>query len=316
MSRNGVKTAGLTGALPARPGDAPLSAAGGVVNVMSVDVEEWFQVTNFEKVIPRASWDDCPPRVAEVLPRLLDIFMRHHVRATFFVLGWIAERYPGLVRRISDEGHEVASHGYDHRLVRVMTRGEFRADLGRSRDILQQVLGRAVHGYRAPSYSFPKGAEWIFDEIARAGYLFDSSVFPWCGRSDPSLCRSRQPFTVERDGRTLTEYPLSIVTLWGRNWPIAGGAFFRMLPYGIVARGVRELNEARQPAIMYFHPWEFDPGQPRVAAASPLSKFRHYANIGRNEAKLGRLVEAFRFASFRDVFWNGALGRYDIVPQV
>ena len=286
------------------------------INVMTIDLEEWFQVTNFENIIPRSKWDQCESRINEVVPRLLDIFSEHHVRATFFVLGWLAERYPDLIRRISREGHEIASHGYDHRLVTTMTRDEFRQQLIQPKEILEQALGGPVHGYRAPSYSFSKGNDWVIDELLNAGFLFDSSIFPFGARKNSELCFSKLPCSLSREGGALMEYPLSIVNLHGMDVPIAGGGYFRLLPYAIVKQGIQKLNRQGTPAIMYFHPWEFDPDQPRVTTASVLATFRHYVNLEKNEAKLIRLVKEFHFASVKDVFWNGTEGKYDSSPQI
>lgn len=287
-----------------------------VFNVMTIDLEEWFQVTNFEKVIKRSDWDHCPSRVKECVSLLLDIFVKHQVRATFFTLGWVARRHPDLIRRIHNAGHEVASHGFDHHLVTTMTPAEFRKQLVESKDILEQILGKAVYGYRAPSYSFRSETHWVIEELLNAGILYDSSIFPFALRRNPELCDSKFPCLIRRGERHLTEYPLSIVKLYGIDMPIAGGGYFRFLPYKIVRQGIQKLNQAEQTAILYFHPWEFDPGQPRVANASWLSKFRHYNNLNRNESKFLQLVKDFRFASFKDIFWNEQENKYDIRPQI
>ncbi len=283
---------------------------------MSVDLEEWFQVTNFERAIPRLEWERCQWRIQETLPRLLDLFAQYQVRATFFVLGWIAQRHSALIRRIHEAGHEIASHGYDHRLVTKMSYAEFRQQLCQSRTILEQVTGKAVLGFRAPSYALYKETHWIIDELLQAGFTFDSSIFPYGDRAAPGFCDSRVPCVLSRGGGNLTEYPLSVVTLCGIDTPIAGGGYFRLLPYQIIRQGVRKLNAQGKPAIMFFHPWEFDPGQPRVRTASWLSRLRHYLNLEHNEDKLEKLVQEFRFASIRDVFWNSATCVYDTVPHL
>lgn len=289
---------------------------GAVMNVMSIDLEEWFQVTNFEKNIERSSWDQCLSRVEEIMPRLLDIFKEHDVTATFFVLGWLAQRHTRLIRRIHQEGHEIASHGYDHRLVSSLTRAEFREQLKTSKDILQEIIGQRIDGYRAPSYSFQKETPWVIEELIEAGFLYDSSMFPFGRRCCPELCSSREPNLFQHQGKRLVEYPLSIVKLYGMDMPIAGGGYFRLLPYGIVKQGIEKLNRQKKAAFMYFHPWEFDPDQPRVETASWLSKFRHYVNLERNEGKLVRLVKDFRFASFKKIYWNDPEGIYSTAPQI
>ncbi|MCK5012754.1 MAG: DUF3473 domain-containing protein [Candidatus Omnitrophica bacterium] len=287
-----------------------------ITNVMSIDLEEWFQVTNFEKVINRSDWERYPLRASNVMSILLDIFAEHNVRATFFTLGWVAQRYPKLIRRIHQAGHEIASHGYDHRLVTTMTPSEFRAQLLQSKDILEQILSSAVNGYRAPSYSFCNDTYWVVDELLEAGFLFDSSIFPFGPRRHPKLCVSRFPCLLPGKKGDLAEYPLSTLDWGGLNVPIAGGGYFRLLPYNIIWMGIRRLNYQRKAAIMYFHPWEFDPGQPRVTQASWLSKFRHYNNLDVNLSKFQRLIKDFRFASFKNVFWNKEKGKYDIQSQI
>ena len=289
---------------------------GSVVNVMSIDLEEWFQVTNFEKAIDRSDWNRYPLRVPDTMPLLLDIFSRHNVRATFFTLGWVAERYPDLIRRIQREGHEIASHGYDHRLVTTLSPMEFRQQLVRSKDILQQITGKSVDGYRAPSYSFCDETPWAIDELLNTGYLYDSSILPFGSRQHPKLCDSRFPCLLSGQSGDLVEYPLSTLDVGKFNIPIAGGGYFRLLPYNIVRMGIKKLNRENNPAIMYFHPWEFDPDQPRVMNASWLSKFRHYNNLDINLSKFLRLIKDFHFASFKDVYWNKKESKYDIRPQV
>ncbi len=287
-----------------------------VINVMSIDLEEWFQVTNFENVISRSGWNQCLSRTQEVMPRLLDLFSEHRVRATFFTLGWIAERYPELIRRISKEGHEIASHGYDHRLVTTMTRDEFRQQLIQSKDILEQILGEAIYGYRAPTYSFRKETHWVIEELLDTGFLFDSSIFPHGKRDNPELCDSKFPCYLSGKGKQLAEYPLSIFNFYGMEIPIAGGGYFRLLPYMFVKQMIERLNQKDKLAIMYFHPWEFDPEQPKVASAPMLSKFRHYVNLKQNEDKLKCLVRDFRFASFKDIFWDENKRKYNISTQI
>jgi polysaccharide deacetylase family protein (PEP-CTERM system associated) len=289
---------------------------GAVINVMSIDVEDWFQVTNFENIIDRAQWDQCLQRIPQVLPRLLDVFVEHKVRATFFTLGWIAKRYPKLIRRIHDEGHEVGSHGYDHRLVTTLSPEEFRQQLMESKSILEDIIGGPIYGYRAPSYSFRKETHWVIRELVDAGFLYDSSIFPFAGRRNPQLCVSKDPCVISEGSRALIEYPVSVAKLYGMDMPIAGGGYFRLLPYRIIQQGIKKLNQERRPAVMYFHPWEFDPAQPRVVSAPRLSRFRHYVNLEQNEAKLIQLVKEFRFASFKDLYWNEFAGAYETIAQV
>lgn len=287
-----------------------------VINVMTIDLEEWFQVTNFEGIIARSDWDHCQARVPEILPRLLDLFAEHNVRATFFVLGWIAERHPEWIRRIHRAGHEIASHGYDHRRLTHLNPAELRQQLRQSKTMLEDLTGDRVDGFRAPSYALCKKSCTVIEELLKAGYLFDSSIFPYGGRFTPNICGSKYPCLLYCHGHTITEYPLSIATLCGMDTPIAGGGYFRLLPYFVIKKGIEKINRENVPAIMYFHPWEFDPGQPRVRQASCLSKFRHYVNLERNEAKLRQLVKDFTFTSFRELFWNATAKKYATSPRI
>lgn len=286
------------------------------LNVLTVDVEEWFQVSNFSPCIRRDDWDNYPTRTQDILPRLLNILAEYDARATFFTLGWVAKRFPELIRRIVDEGHELASHGDEHELVTNQTPEEFRRQLERSVDTLQQAAGCRVYGHRAPSYSFRKETEWAVHILIEAGFLYDSSIFPFGGRRVPEICEERFPCYLHNGyDQSLTEYPLSTVRFLGTNWPIAGGGYFRLLPYEFLKWGMQELNRSSRRVITYFHPWEIDPDQPRVKNASWLSRFRHYYDLEGTESKLRRLLCDFRFGSIRDVFWSEKTARYEITPQ-
>ncbi len=282
---------------PARPETAeaaPRSAVapGRILNAMTVDVEDYFQVQAFAGVIARDAWDRLPRRVEPNTERLLRIFAETGTKATFFTLGWIAERHPGLVRRIVSEGHELASHGYDHRRADTQTPAEFRSDVERAKRILEDAGGTVVAGYRAPTFSIGPRNRWAFEVLAEAGYAYSSSTFPIAHDLYGAPDGPRVPFRDERSG--LREIPMTTVRLLGRNFPCSGGGYFRVLPYALSRGAMRRVNRAdQQPCIFYLHPWEIDPDQPRQERASWKSRFRHYTNLGRTESRLRRLLGDF-----------------------
>ncbi|MCC7124832.1 MAG: DUF3473 domain-containing protein [Acidobacteria bacterium] len=273
----------------------------GVLNAMTVDVEDYFHVSAFAGVIDPATWERYESRVVGNTNRLLDIFDEAQVRATFFVLGWVAERYPALVRRIHDAGHELASHSYDHGLVYDKTPETFRADLARARAVIEDAAGVRVVGYRAPSYSITTRSLWALDVLASEGYTFDSSIYPIRHDRYGIPDWDRHIHRLERGGHALWELPGSTVRRFGNNLPMGGGGYFRLLPYGWTSYGIRSLNEREQrPAIFYLHPWEVDPDQPRLQAGL-LSRFRHYSNLDQTEPRLRRLLSEFRFGRMSEV---------------
>jgi polysaccharide deacetylase family protein (PEP-CTERM system associated) len=266
----------------------PDPMAGAVLNGLSVDVEDWFQVGAFEHVIDRGDWDSLPSRVEANTDAVLALFAESGAKGTFFTLGWVAHRFPALIRRIADAGHEVASHGWDHRRVFTLTPAEFRADLAQARAALEDASGQAVTGYRAPSFSIDARNPWAHAELAEAGYRYSSSVAPV--RHDHYGWREapRYAFRPLADAE-LVEVPVTVAEIAGRRLA-TGGGFFRMLPSAITDFAVRQVNAEGQPAMFYFHPWEIDPGQPRVAAAPLRSKLRHYSRLGAMAGKLRGLV--------------------------
>jgi polysaccharide deacetylase family protein (PEP-CTERM system associated) len=267
-----------------------------VVNAMTVDVEDYFHVSAFDGMLPRSRWDGMESRVVANTERLLEIFADTSVRATFFVLGWVAERHPGIVRRILAAGHEVASHGYAHRLVYDLTPEMFRDDIRRSKLVIEDAGGRAVEGYRAPSYSVTPRSLWALDVLIDEGFKYDASIFPIHHDRYGIPVSPRHPYSLTRTAGEIVEAPASTVK-WGPfNFPVAGGGYFRILPYEWTRWGIARINrrEAR-PAIFYIHPWEIDPGQPRLSG-SVLSRFRHYRNLDQTERRLRRLVADFTFA--------------------
>ena len=266
-----------------------------IVNAMTVDVEDYFQVSAFDRVVARADWDRMESRVVVNTRRLLDLFADHDVRATFFVLAWVAERHPALVREIAGRGHEIASHGHGHRLVYELSPQQFRDDIRHTKRVLEDVSGQRVVGYRAPSYSITDRSLWALDVLVEEGYEYDSSIFPI--RHDRyGMPRAPRHVHVRQQSRgPLTELPPATVRLGSTNLPVAGGGYFRLLPYAWTRWGIARINEReRQPAVFYLHPWELDVDQPRLQA--PLvSRVRHYRNLHRTEPRLRRLLREFRF---------------------
>lgn len=273
-----------------------------MLNALTIDVEDYYQVSGFESHIRFEQWPDYESRVVGNTWRLLEMLHFHRVKATFFVLGWIAERYPQVVLAIHKEGHEIASHGYRHRLLYNMSREEFRQDTERSKGLLEDLCGEPVLGYRAPSYSIIQETLWAIDILHELGFQYDSSIFPIHHDRYGIPNASRFPyFHSLSEGRKMLEFPLSTVQFLGRNVPIAGGGYLRLFPYAFIRWGIRRINEQEQrPAIVYLHPWEIDPGQPRVNG-SRFSRFRHYVNLDKTEARLRRLLQDFRFAPLRSL---------------
>ncbi len=266
---------------------------GRIVNALSVDVEDYFQVSAMAPYIARADWDSIPCRVERNVERLLGLFDEQGARATFFVLGWIAERHPQVVRRIVASGHELASHGYAHLRATEQTPDEFLADIVRARKILEDIGGTAVRGYRAPSFSIGPDNLWAFDCIARAGYRYSSSVYPVRHDHYGMPDAPRFPYRT-REG--LMEIPITTARAFWRNLPAGGGGYFRLAPYAVSRWAIRSVNVGEgRPAIFYLHPWEIDPGQPRVRGAGLKTRFRHYLNLGRMETRLRRLMADFRW---------------------
>jgi polysaccharide deacetylase family protein (PEP-CTERM system associated) len=265
----------------------------GIVNALTIDVEDYFQVSAFAPHIPRDQWDVLPCRVESNVDRILELLGHHDAHATFFTLGWIAERYPDMVRRIVDAGHELASHGYEHVRASDQKYGPFMADIRLAKAVLEDIAGHAVKGYRAPSFSIGLTNDWAFDCLAEAGYRYSSSVYPI--RHDHYGMPDFPRFVHEiRPG--LFEVPISTVRGMNSNWPAGGGGYFRLLPYRVSRWALRRINDLDgESAMFYFHPWEIDPDQPRVAGTGRKTRFRHYLNLRRMESRLGHLLSDFRW---------------------
>jgi polysaccharide deacetylase family protein (PEP-CTERM system associated) len=273
----------------------------GVVNAMTIDVEDYFQVSAFDAFVPRSDWGRLESRVCANTERVLRIFEESGVTATFFVLGLVAEQFPGLVAQIARMGHEVASHGYAHRLIYQQTSSAFRDDVRRAKDILETATGARVNGFRAPSYSVTARSLWALDVLIEEGYTYDASIFPIRHDRYGIPHSPRHPYVVPRVCGSLVEAPGSTVRLGPVNLPVAGGGYFRILPYAWTRWGIGRINEREnRPAIFYLHPWELDPSQPRLPAGW-LSRFRHYRNLDKTEGRLRQLLRDFRFAPLRKI---------------
>ncbi|MBJ7502280.1 MAG: DUF3473 domain-containing protein [Sphingopyxis sp.] len=261
-------------------------------NGLSVDVEDWFQVGAFERTIGRADWDGLECRVEANCDAVLQIFADAGAKGTFFTLGWVAERYPALIRRIVAAGHELASHGYDHKRVFNMTADEFAADLKKTRAILEDISGAPIAGYRAPSFSVDTRTPWAHVILAEQGYAYSSSVAP-VAHDHYGWPESPRHAWQPLPGSDLVEWPVTTARFAGRTLAAGGGGFMRMLPYGFTRWAIARMNGEGHPAILYFHPWEIDPGQPRVAGAPIRSKVRHYTGLSAMAGKLRKLLADF-----------------------
>ncbi|MHB8056675.1 MAG: XrtA system polysaccharide deacetylase [Desulfuromonadaceae bacterium] len=276
-----------------------------MINALTIDVEDYFHVTAFERQIKPAEWGRYPLRVEGSTLRILDMLDEFALKATFFVLGWVAERLPGLIKEISRRGHEIACHGYGHQLVYRLSPQEFRQDISRARNILEDICGERVHGYRAPSYSITEKSLWALDVLVEEGFTYDSSIFPITHDIYGIPGGKRFPHEISTPAGKIREFPISTFPLqvgwWKSQMPICGGGYLRLFPAALVARAIQAINvREKQPVIVYFHPWEIDPEQPRIRAGVK-SCFRHYLNLERMELKVRHLLDNFRFSSAGEV---------------
>lgn len=270
-------------------------------NAMTIDVEDYFQVSAFEPHIDRNQWDKWQVRVEQSTHRALEMFETAGVSATFFTLGWVAQHCPQLVRAIVDQGHELASHGFAHHRANSQTPSAFRDDVIRTKKLLEDTAGVEVRGYRAASYSIDAGNLWAFDELANAGYVYSSSVYPVRHDHYGMPEAPRFAFVVRDSG--ILEIPVTTLQWGGRNWPCGGGGYFRLLPYSMYRAGLKRVNQVdQQPGLFYFHPWELDPEQPRVPGVSAKTRFRHYLNLSRMQPRLARLLNDFRWDRMDRIF--------------
>lgn len=274
-----------------------------LANAMSVDVEDYFQVSAFEHLVSRDDWADIASRIPSNIARILALFDAKNTKATFFTLGWVCEHYPEVVRSIVDAGHEIASHGSDHARIGTLSPKQFRDDVESTRKRLEDVSGTAVTGYRAPSFSIGRETLWAHDVLAEAGYKYSSSIFPVTHDHYGIPDAPRFPFRSASGA--ILEIPLSSLRMFGRNWPCAGGGYFRLLPLRYSKWAVGRINaRERLPAIFYFHPWEIDPEQPRIPGVSVKTRFRHYLNLKKFEFRLTQMLESFRWDRVDRIFLN------------
>lgn len=264
------------------------------VHGLSFDVEEHFQVSAFWSDARRQQWDSLESRVENNTRKIAELLATHDMRATFFVLGWVAERHPDLIRLLSKQGHEIASHGYSHELVTAQSPEAFRADIRKAKRILEDITGKPVLGYRAPSFSVTKETLWALKTLVEEEYLYDSSIFPIF--HDRYGMPGAEPYChrLMTDAGLLWEVPPSTFEAFGLRWPVAGGGYFRLIPYGVLRHFLRRIEQTGHPLVMYLHPWELDPAQPRMEG-SLLSRFRHYNNLHKTESRLLSLLNEFEF---------------------
>jgi len=270
------------------------------VNAMTIDVEDYYQVAAFEKIVAQSDWGNFESRVATNTQRFLELLASRNVKATFFVLGYEAERHPELVREITNAGHEIGSHGYAHRLAYKQSEADFRDDVARSRKLLQDLSGHDVLAYRAPSFSIGRRTPWGHRILVEEGYRCDSSVFPirhdLYGDPDAPV----GIHTIETESGPIIEFPMTVVQLFGRNIPTGGGGYFRIFPWWLTRRMLAQVNQTR-PFVFYIHPWEIDPDQPRFDKAPLKSRFRHYTNLHKTADRFVQLLGNFRFATIREI---------------
>jgi len=267
-------------------------------SLLSVDLEDWFQVENLREAIPRSSWENQESRIENNVDKVLAVLDEEDTKATFFCLGWIVERFPGLIKKIHKEGHEIASHGYSHDVVYNLRRDEFSSDLIKSKDLLENIIGEKVIGYRAPNFSI---TDWAIDVLIENGFLYDSSLFPTMvniryGKLINYNIQDKSCIEL-KDG--FYEVLLSCISIFGKNLPWAGGGYFRLTPYWIFKKGIERILKKKDVATIYVHPWEFDPAQPRFKNIKLQYRFRHYINLKRMESKFALLLKDFKFQPIR-----------------
>jgi polysaccharide deacetylase family protein (PEP-CTERM system associated) len=267
-----------------------------ISNYFTVDVEDYFHVSAFENVIEIDTWQNFPLRVERNTHVILELLDLHNIKATFFVLGWVAKQIPQLVKDIAAKGHEIGCHSFFHRLIYNLSPAEFRTDTWRAKDLLEQISGKKVRGYRAPSYSITSSSRWALDILNELDFEYDSSIFPIF--HDRYGIPNAPRFQHQIEGTKLNEFPISTSSILGKNIPVSGGGYFRLLPYPLTKMALRRINiKEKKPFIFYIHPWEIDPSQPKIANAGFKSNFRHYLNLDKTENRLNRLLKDFRFRS-------------------
>lgn len=270
-------------------------------NAMTIDVEDWFHANVFNEKIAYDQWDFCEHRIVPNILKILNILEREETKATFFILGWVARRHPNIVKMISDKGHELATHGYAHKLIYQQTPEEFEYDVSLSKEIIEDISGVKVVGYRAPSYSIIKQTFWAYEILYELGFKYDSSIFPIKHDVYGVPFAPRFPYKINLDyNREIYEFPLSTVNYFGKNVPIAGGGYFRLFPYHFIKWGIKKLNRKGKPCVIYIHPWELDPDIPQINLGW-LKNFRTYGNLGLTEHKFTMLFKDFKFAPIKKI---------------
>ena len=272
-----------------------------MVNALTFDIEDYYQVEAFKDFVKFEEWPSYPSRVVENTQKIIRILAERNVKATFFILGWIAERFPEMVEQLADEGHEIATHGYAHEMVYRQTQAAFEEDLLKSIEVLERLSGKTVIGYRAPTYSIIEDSFWALDILIRNNLRYDSSIFPIIHDRYGVPNGERFPYQIERGGGMIMEFPLSTLRVWKWNFPIAGGGYLRLFPYWMLKKGLQWINQQKKPAIIYLHPWELDPEQPRIPNIPKRTQFRHYINLHSTAAKLRHLIYDFDFGPICDV---------------
>ncbi|MBY0496924.1 MAG: DUF3473 domain-containing protein [Cyanobacteria bacterium] len=274
---------------------------GRVRNAISVDVEDYFHASAFDRVVPRSAWDDYESRVVPNTHRLLDLFDEQRVKGTFFVLGWVAKKFPELVREIATRGHELASHGYHHQLVYMLTPAQFRDDIRRAKGVIEQAGGVRVRGYRAPSFSIVRTSLWALDVLIEEGHTYDASIFPIHHDRYGIADAPRAVHVIQRASGSIVEVPASTVRIGAMNYPIAGGGYFRLFPYAATKWGIARVNNREgEPVVLYIHPWEVDPDQPKLEA-SRATQLRHHVGMAGTLDKLRQITTDFAFGPIADV---------------
>ncbi len=275
-----------------------------MLNAFTIDVEDYYQVGAFVRTVAPGDWDAWEFRAEVNTDKILKILDGAGVKGTFFVLGWIAKKAPHLVKKIAEDGHTIASHGFSHQLVYSQTEAEFREDVRSTRKMLQDLSGQPILSYRAPSFSITKKTPWAHRVLVEEGYLYDSSVFPIHHDLHGNPDAPTRIHRIETEAGPLIEFPPAIVKVFGQNVPTGGGGYFRLFPFAVTKRMLQSINSAGHPFVFYVHPWEVDPEQPRIPGAPLKSRFRHYLNLKRTTSRLHRLVRALSFAPMEDVLQN------------
>lgn len=274
-----------------------------MLNLLTIDIEDYFQVENFAQVISPSDWEGFESRVVQNTEKILEILASHNIKATFFVLGWVAQRFPQLVKEIHRQRHEIASHGYSHKPIYRQTQEIFRSDIRRAKQILEGIIREPVLGYRAPTWSITKNSIWALDILMEEGFKYDSSLFPIHRGKGGLPVGERRPYKIYNHQYYLWEFPISTARIFRQNIPFSGGGYFRLSPYGFVKSSIAAINRAGHPAIVYLHPWELDPAQPKIKV-DMLSSFRHYVNLSQTERKLNQLLNDFKFTSIKNFLDN------------